>query len=82
MGIKQMPSASRLRQRFDEDVTQLLPLIEDSLPEVFLNYKAPITPPPEKLDKIQHIRLDMDVSPWTTARPKRKRWSGPINQWH
>ena len=41
MGIKQMPSASRLRQRFNEDATQLIPLIEEALPELLLELGAP-----------------------------------------
>ena len=51
MGIKQMPSASRLRQRFNEDATQLIPLIEEALPELLLELGAPISPLSKELDR-------------------------------
>lgn len=82
MGIKQMPSASRLRQRFDEDATQLIPLIEDTLPEVLLNFEAPITPLPEKLDKFQHIPLDMDVFPMDNSKTKKEKVEWTYKQFH
>lgn len=82
MGIKQMPSASRLRQRFDEDATQLIPLIEDSLPEVLLNFKAPVTPLPEKLDKLQHIPLDMDVFSMDNSKTKKEKVEWTYKQFH
>lgn len=63
MGIGQMPSTSRLRQRFDEDAKALKPLIDDSLTEIVVNLDAPVTPLPSRLDKHQHIALDIDVFP-------------------
>jgi len=51
MGITQMPSSSRLRQRFDEDAIAINPLIEDSLAEVVVNLDAPVTSLPLRLDK-------------------------------
>ena len=41
MSIRQVPSSSRLRQRFDEDASALMPLINDSLAEVVVNLDAP-----------------------------------------
>ena len=63
MGIRQMPSSSRLRQRFDEDASVLIPLISDSLAEVVINLDAPVTALPTWFDKHHHIALDIDVSP-------------------
>ena len=59
MGIKQMPSSSRLRQRFNEDATRLIPLIEDSLTEVLLNFKAPVTPLPDL--SLSHISTPLVI---------------------
>lgn len=72
MGIRQMPSASRLRQRFDEDATALTPLIEDSLAEVVVNLDAPVSPLPLRLDKQQHIALDIDVFPMDNSGTKKE----------
>ncbi|WP_263078015.1 IS1380 family transposase [Endozoicomonas sp. Mp262] len=72
MGIKQMPSASRLRQRFNEDAAQLIPFIEDSLTDVLVNLQVPVTPLPKKLDKKQHIPLDIDVFPMDNSNTKKE----------
>ncbi|KEQ13962.1 IS1380 family transposase [Endozoicomonas numazuensis] len=72
MGIKQMPSASRLRQRFNEDATQLIPLIEESLAELLIELDAPLTPLPKELDRQQHIPLDMDVTPQDNSNSKKE----------
>ena len=72
MEIRQMPSASRLRQRFDEDADALKPLIDDSLSEVVINLEAPVSPLPLKLDKQQHIALDIDVFPMDNSGTKKE----------
>ena len=72
MGIKQMPSASRLRQRFNEDATQLIPLIEESFAELLIELGAPLTPLPKELDHQQHIPLDMDVTPQNNSNSKKE----------
>ena len=82
MGIKQMPSSSRLRQRFNEDATRLIPLIEDSLTEVLLNFKAPVTPLPDTLDKLQHIPLDMDVFPMNNSKTKKEKVEWTYKKFH
>ncbi|OOY93750.1 transposase [Solemya velum gill symbiont] len=82
LGIKQIPSASRLRQRFNEDATELIPLIEDSLPEVLRNLGAPITPLPEKLDKFHHIPLDIDVFPMDNSKTKKEGVQWTYKQFH
>ena len=72
MGIKQMPSSSRLRQRFNEDATELIPLIEEALAELLVELNAPVTPPPQKLDNFQHIPLDIDVTPQDNSKTKKE----------
>ncbi len=72
MGIRQMPSTSRLRQRFDEDAASLMPLINDSLAEVVVNLDAPLTALPSRLDKHQRIALDIDVFPMDNSGTKKE----------
>ncbi len=72
MDIRQMPSASRLRQRFDEDASALMPLVNDSLAEVVVNLDAPLTALPKRLDKQQHIALDIDVFPMDNSGTKKE----------
>lgn len=72
VGIRQMPSASRLRQRFDEDAAALTPLIEDSLAEVVVNLDAPVTALPSRLDEQRHVALDIDVFPMDNSGTKKE----------
>ncbi|MFK0572625.1 IS1380 family transposase [Endozoicomonas sp.] len=72
MEIRQMPSSSRLRQRFDEDAPALMPLINDSLAEVVVNLDAPVTALPTRLDKHHHIALDIDVFPMDNSGTKKE----------
>ena len=72
MGIRQMPSSSRLRQRFDEDASALMPLINDSLAEVVVNLDAPVTALPRRLDKHHHVALDIDVFPMDNSGTKKE----------
>ncbi len=82
MGIKQMPSASRLRQRFNEDATQLIPLIEDAFPELLIELEAPITPLSKDLDHLQHIPLDIDVTPQDNSKTKKESSQWTYKQFH
>ncbi len=72
MGIRQMPSTSRLRQRFDEDAASLMSLINDSLAEVVVNLDAPLTALPTRLDKHQRIALDIEVFPMDNSGTKKE----------
>jgi hypothetical protein len=58
LGIKQMPSSARLRQRFDEDARALIDCVDDAAVEFVRNTKAPVTPL-----STGHVALDMDVFP-------------------
>ena len=70
--IRQMPSSSRLRQRFDEDAAALTPLIDDSLAEIVANREASVTPLPKRLDKHRHAPLDIDVFPMDNSGTKKE----------
>ena len=72
MGIGQMPSSSRLRQRFDEDAAALTPLIDDSLAEIVANMDVSVTPLPKRLDKHRHVPLDIDVFPMDNSGTKKE----------
>ena len=72
MGIKQMPSSSRLRQRFNEDATQLIPLIEEALAELLVELEVPVTPLSKELDNLQHIPLDINVTPQNNSKTKKE----------
>lgn len=67
MGIKQSPSASRLRQRFDEDARALIPLLDEASIAFLQSVQAPITPL-----KTGHVPLDMDVFPQDNGRSKKE----------
>ncbi len=58
LGIKQMPSASRLRQRFDEDARALIDCVDDAAVEFVRTTEAPVTPL-----STGHVALDLDVFP-------------------
>lgn len=72
LGIKQMPSSSTLRLRFNEDAKKLIPAIEAALPEVLINLNAPLTPLAESLDPAQHTPLDIDVTPQDNRNTKKE----------
>ena len=67
LGIRQMPSSARLRQRFDEDAQALIPLIDDASVEFLQHAQAPITPLPTG-----HVALDMDGFPMDNSRTQKE----------
>jgi hypothetical protein len=67
MGIKQSPSASRLRQRFDEDAKALIPLMDEANIEFLKSVDAPVSPL-----WTGHIPLDMDVFPQDNGKTKKE----------
>lgn len=67
MGIKQSPSSARLRQRFDEDAVNLLPLLSSASVEFLQNASIPLT----ELST-GHIPLDMDVFPMDNSDTKKE----------
>ena len=67
LGIKQSPSAARLRQRFDEDARALIPLIDEASIDFVSNTRAPVTPLP-----MGHVALDLDVFPMDNSRTKKE----------
>lgn len=67
MGIKQPPSSSRLRQRFDEDAEALTPLLETASCEFLKRIQAPVSPL-----SLGHVALDMDVFPMDNSQTKKE----------
>jgi hypothetical protein len=67
LGIGQVPSAERLRQRLDEDAEAFLPIIKDCSVTMLKNGKVPIT----GLDT-GHIPLDADVFPMDNSNTKKE----------
>lgn len=67
MGIKQSPSSARLRQRFDEDAVNLLPLLSSASVEFLQNASVPLTGL-----STGHIPLDMDVFPMDNSDTKKE----------
>jgi hypothetical protein len=67
LGIKKVPSAETLRQRFDELSEKLLPLVDTSSTEFIKNSKALLTPL-----KTGHIPLDCDVFPMDNSQTKKE----------
>ena len=75
LGIKQMPSTSRLRQRFDEDAVNLIPLINQANIEFIQRIKAPITP-----NKAGYIVIDADLFPMDNSKTKKEGVSRTYKQ--
>lgn len=67
MGIKQSPSSARLRQRFDEDATLLMPLLNDASAEFLSAIEAPVTPL-----AMGHVALDIDVFPMDNSQTQKE----------
>lgn len=67
LGIKQSPSAPRLRQRFDEDAEAIIPLVDAASVEFVAAVDAPIT-----ALSTGHVALDMDVFPQDNSRTKKE----------
>ena len=67
MGIKQSHSSARLRQHFDEDAINLLPLLSSANVGFLQNASIPLTGL-----SIVHIPLDMDIFPLDNSDTKKK----------
>jgi len=67
LGIKKVPSAETLRQRFDELSEKLLPVVDASSTEFLKNSKALLTPL-----KTGHVPLDCDVFPMDNSQTKKE----------
>ena len=62
LGIGQVPSASRLRQRFDEDASELLPWMYEAVIEFLAKAEVPVTPLANG-----YVALDIDVFPMNNS---------------
>lgn len=67
LGISNVASSERLRQRLDENAQTMLPVIEDCSVTMLKNGKVPIT----ALD-IGYVPLDMDVFPMDNSNTKKE----------
>jgi hypothetical protein len=67
LGIKQMPSSARLRQRFDEDASALIPLLDEASVTFLSRSQAPIT-----ALSTGHIALDIDVFPMDNSKTAKE----------
>ena len=67
LGIKQMPSAARLRQRFDEDAAALMPLVDDASVEFVKRVEAPVT-----ALAMGHVPLDIDGFPMDNSGTRKE----------
>ena len=67
LGISNVPSVERLRQRLDENAEALLPIIKDCSVVMLKNGKVPVT----GLDT-GHIPLDADVFPMDNSNTKKE----------
>ncbi len=67
LGIKKVPSAPTLRQRFDRLADKFIPLIDAASIELVSALKSPITPL-----SIDHVALDIDVFPMDNSGTKKQ----------
>lgn len=70
-----MPSASRLRQRFDEDASRLIPVIDEANIEFLQRIQAPIT-----ANKEDYIVIDVDLFPMDNSKTKKEGVSRTYKQ--
>lgn len=67
LGIKNIPSAERLRQRLDQDAEAFLPIIRECSVTMLKNGKVPVT----ALDT-GHVPLDADVFPMDNSNTRKE----------
>jgi len=67
LGIGQVPSAARLRQRLDEHAKALLPLMYAAVVEFLVKTKVPVTPL-----RIGYVALDIDVFPMDNSGTRKE----------
>jgi len=58
LGIEQVPSTERLRQRLDENARAMLPVIDETNVAFLVNAEVPVSPL-----SMGHVALDIDVFP-------------------
>lgn len=67
LGIGQVPSSARLRQRLDENADSLLPIVYQCNIDYLVAAKVPVTPL-----KTGHVALDIDVYPMNNEKTKKE----------
>ena len=76
LGIKQIISPSRLRQRFDEDAPHLIPIIDEANIEFLQQIKAPVT-----ANKDGYVVIDADLFPMDNSKTKKEGVSRTYKQY-
>jgi hypothetical protein len=77
LGIQNVPSAERLRQRLDEDAEAFLPIIKECSVTMLKQGKVPVT----ALDT-GHVPLDADVFPMDNSNTKKEGVSRTYHNYH
>lgn len=77
LGIRDIPSPERLRQRLDENAEALLPIIKDCSVTMLKNGKVSVT----ALDT-GHVPLDADVFPMDNSNTKKEGVSRTYHNYH
>jgi hypothetical protein len=77
LGIRDVPSAERLRQRLDQDAEAFLPIVKACSVAMLKNGKVPVT----ALDT-GHIPLDVDVFPMNNSNTKKEGVSRTYHDCH
>ena len=67
LGIRQMPSAARLRQRLDQDARALIDCVDEAAIEFVRQAGAPVTPL-----ATGHVALDIDVFPMDNSGTRKE----------
>ena len=67
LAIGQVPSAARLRQRFDAHATVLLPIAYEQSIDFLVNAKVPVSPL-----ETGHVALDIDVFPMDNSKTQKE----------
>ncbi len=70
LGLKKVPSAPTLRQRFDALAEKFIPLVDTASVELVSALNAPVTPL-----FTGHVALDIDVFPMDNSRTKKQHVS-------
>ncbi len=76
LGIKQMPSSSRLRQRFDENAADFIPIINQANIDFLQAMKVPITANEEG-----YAVIDADLFPMDNSKTKKEGVSRTYKQY-
>ena len=78
LGIARVPSAPSLRQRFDDQASTMMPIVDAASTDFIANVKAPVTPITLRYGtsrpaiKHKYVALDIDVFPMDNSGTKKE----------